>query len=227
MLKSVFYDDDVPNFRSLALSQNLYEPIETEFDYEMVGDILLREGDPILVDEDYLDAVTNGDDWDDEVEEREFDGDDDYFAVVWSELDCKKVMIETACVDYNQIKIASPVHYLCFPWLGRGNYYKETRMGTDFYISEFPGEDHYVSVNYLDVVDVKIRQFIDVAEGFEEGKDELNLKDIEGSKTGMYIPHSITDREQAIDVLKSYNIFIPELILKRGLKDLKPLKRKR
>jgi len=184
---------------------------EDEFEPEIVTNFRMgHSNDAFIAEEDYLDSFSSMDDEGledlDEQEEREWDGDKEYKAVVYTVLDGMKVMEETALNDYASITIASPSNFICFPWLGRGDFEMKRVDGIDYYVSSYPGESISPEKDLFKVKDLNI------VETRELTDEETNIK-VESSDS-RYIPNTIKDKKLAAKVLMSQNINVPGLLAK-------------
>jgi hypothetical protein len=205
----LLFDGDTPKYRHLALAKNYYRPIEGETD--SVVDIHLKEGPAYILNEDALDMLTSGEsieeymeefsDGEDEVTEREWTEDKLRYTVFCNE-DLRKAMQETALNEFSTITILSPCKYVCFPWLGKGDYSKKNVRGMDFFVSVFPGEMDYPTPPEKSVQKVETREFRELAKAMT--LDDPKVK-------GKYIPKTIKDRDEAKRVMKDMGIFIPEV----------------
>jgi len=206
---SLLFDGETPKYRHLALSKNYYRPIEGDLD--SVVDIHLKEGEAYVLNEDSLDMLTSGEtiqeyfdefsDGEDALEEREWEGDRLRYTVFCND-DLKRAMQETALKDFASITILSPTKYVCFPWLGKGDYNQKNVRGMDFFVSSFPGEMDFATPPEKVVQKVETREFRELAKS-------ITLED--PKVKGKYIPKTIKDRAEAKRVMKDMGIFIPEV----------------
>jgi hypothetical protein len=174
-LLASMYVDGNPRFRLLALTKPL--EIEIEEDNDLINDVFLGQGEPLIMDEDALDLITSGDDLEDdmELESREYDEDgDEYKALILGSTDCKTVMQETALNDYFKIELLSPVRYLCFPWLGKGNYDLVEKEGITVFRSRFPGNQNYPEHDFSVMEKVKTLEFREIIDK-DLGKDKSEI----------------------------------------------------
>jgi hypothetical protein len=205
----LLYDGNTPKYRHLALAKNFYRDIDA--DNDLVNDIYLKEGEPFVLNEMALDMLTAGDTLEDfldeaesgdELEERNWEGDKLRYTVFCRE-DMKKAMQETAMSDFSRITIMSPVEFVCFPWLGKGDYEKKNIRGMDFYVSTFPGEQDFPSPPKLKIVKVETREFREVA--------KINPEELGEIMKTKHVPKAIKDRDEAMKIFKEMGIFIPEI----------------
>jgi hypothetical protein len=206
---SLLFDGETPKYRHLALSKNYYRPIEGDLD--SIVDIHLKEGEAYVLNEDSLDMLTSGEtiqeyfdefsDGEDEVAEREWEGNRLRYTVFCND-DLKRAMQETALGDFASITILSPTKYVCFPWLGKGDYSQKNVRGMDFFVSSFPGEMDFATPPEKVVQRVETREFRELAKS-------ITLED--PKVKGKYVPKTIKDRAEAKRVMKDMGIFIPEV----------------
>jgi hypothetical protein len=199
-LLSVFYVEDQVKWRPLFFARDLYEELDLE--YDLINNVISCEGEALIIDEDTLDEITAFDmDVEDmEGEERVWSG-PDLKAVCWSYNDIKKLMQETASKEFTTITLAAPHNYLCFPWLGRGDYKYEKVDGVNMFVSKFPGGQYYVSKDFKDIQLSKAKELRDKLEECKEEEEEEKI-----------IPKILRNRQEAEDVLKFLNIYNPKIV---------------
>lgn len=176
--KEVFYDkDDNPRYRRFALAKIL--DIENDRDNDLIVDVTLCEGPCQILDEDMLDQITGGDELEDEsVEERTYDEDNDaYFSLNFNQNQIKSSMQETALQDFSQITLLSPTQFLCFPWLGKGDYTLEVFEGITYYQSQFPGKSKYEIIDINKAKKVTAIEYIDVVQEKDNVENKLAVDD--------------------------------------------------
>jgi molybdopterin converting factor small subunit len=205
----LFFDGHVPKFRHLALAKDYYREIEENFD--CINNIILDEvpGNGTMMDEDSLDSITGGDDWEDMIEEfnpeeREWEG-KKYRAVVVNYNDLKTVMQETALNDYGEITIMCPVKYICFPWLGSGDYEYKNISGMEYYVSSFPGDGKYHEDPDRKAQKVEDKTYNELLKDVEDTIDKEEKKQV-------YLPKSIKDKDSARSALLSMGIYNPAIL---------------
>jgi molybdopterin converting factor small subunit len=205
----LIYDGNTPKYRHLALAKSFYREIDADSD--LINDIYLKEGEPLILNEMALDMLTAGDtmedyldeaESEDELEERGWEGDKLRYTIFCRE-DMKKAMQETAMSDFSSITIMSPVEFVCFPWLGKGDYEMKNIRGMDFFVSSFPGEQDFPTQPKLKVVKVETREFKELA--------KMDPKELDELTKSKHIPKAIKDRDEAMRIFKEMGIFIPEI----------------
>jgi hypothetical protein len=117
--------------------------------------------------------------------------------------DVAMAMQDTALNEFDKIIIRAPHEYVCFPWLGKGNYRLFTENGYTMYESEFPGVEDYQPFNYKKVFTSGTKAFTEIAKGAGEVVREPKVK---------YLPGMLKGIDDAREVLKSLNIFEPRLV---------------
>jgi hypothetical protein len=199
-LIEIFFDGNQPRYRHLALSRVNYKPLVGDTD--CINNLVLDQGEPLILDEDGLDVFTSEDVPEDEYEEREYDEDNEELELsCFSGKEIKIAMQKTGTDDFSRIVLRSPNQYLCFPWLGKGDYYFEKYNGIEMFISSFPGREEFEKIDLMKHHQLNTLEFTELLKDIDEVKLEK-----------AYRPRSLKSRDEAVEVLKSLNIFIPKVV---------------
>jgi hypothetical protein len=205
-LKTLIFDrDNNPRYKSIALSRPIvHNNIEFDDDYE-VEDLIVNEiyaeGDPLILSDDAIDLVSGGDNLEDYLDEVEVSPRNYSWRSPSAEFtllrkkDVLAVMEYTAKNDFSQLVLRSPLRHVCFPWLGKADYSTENIGGVTYYTSTFPSEDD--NQNYRLMYDIKA-----VPIKMKKTEEVVIVEDV-----NLYVPKMLKSKIEAIEVLKSLNIF--------------------
>lgn len=175
-LKGCLYEGETPKYKYLKRARLL--DLDIEFSYETIVNCTYGESLPLILDEDQIDQITGGDDLDDEEEltPRDFEGDQDYVCYCFTKESLMGSMEETALTDFSSITLYSPVKFICYPWLGKGDYSLVLEDGITYYKSSFPGNMSYKSIDLSRLEMVEGLQFNEVLKKREDPSEILNLR---------------------------------------------------
>jgi len=187
-------------FKKLMLANIIDSKIEGDSDD--VNEVIMFEGEPLILDSDAIDAVTGGDDLDEdeEYEEREYNEDNDsYKALCLTDEDIKIAMQTTALEDFSSITILNPVKFVCFPWLGKGDYDYVTKDRITYYRSYFPGSQNFKSIDIMKANKVSQVEFRDIA---EDNREKFLKAEVEAQEKRNELKEEIDRDQRLIDDLK-------------------------